>query len=98
MIKKNKKGIEIYQEMIESLLMAKNKCLWKCLNSVNRVIEGRRKLPVCNQKVSVITFNQTAEIEHLNVRLRETINIKNKPEGGTSFVKLLKLENVLKPN
>lgn len=66
------------------------------LNSVNAILEKRKKLPVSNDTVSVIKFNSEANIEYLNAKIKETISIENECGGGTSFVKALqKINDIL---
>jgi hypothetical protein len=68
----------------------------KVIESVEKVIENRKKEPIAKDKVSVIKFNTKAVIEHINVDIKEEIHISQLRGGGTSFIQpLKKLEDVL---
>ena len=66
------------------------------IKSTQTVIQKRASLPITNDTVSIIKFNDKAVAEVQNVSVKDLITIKNDVGGGTSFVEPLdKLQEIL---
>jgi hypothetical protein len=66
------------------------------IKSTQTVIQKRASLPISNDTVSIIKFNDKAVAEVQNVSVKDSITIKNDVGGGTSFVEPLdKLQEIL---
>lgn len=72
-------------------------CYDQVIDCVNKIVDNRRKRAVVKDKISLIKFDDEAELEILNQSVLDEFKVSPMRGGGTTFVKPLeKLIDVLR--